>query len=206
MANQWERFVWWLGLGQNATALQAIAAVLGTAVTILYAFLTYRIMKATIRQVHAALQPVVAIYRHTSETNLIPTLMISNSGERPVVFLDVVISCVPRGHERLVRRLSAWDEQILAAGDHATLALDFSKHLTQFAIRQDSCALQARLVISDLSRQAVLQYNYAWVNADCSCKLGLPFQVRWHYLTSPFRYYYHRFKYWLKRAIAEEQR
>src|SRR6202021_2640922 len=126
----WGRFTYWLAQGQNAAAAQFIAAIILTVITAWYAFVTRRIMKATAQQASAALQPVLALSQiHKSLDDPIPTVLIQNPGERPVVFLDVLVTCHPSEHKAIVHKYRGWDEQILAPGENAELRLDFSKSL-----------------------------------------------------------------------------
>jgi hypothetical protein len=112
------------------------------------------------------------------------------------VFLDVVISCYPHGHKPISHELRGWDDQILSSGDSAKLQLDFSEKLKALGIDESMCGFHATLVVSDLSRQVAIQYEYVWVLGRFSCKTGLPWRVRWRYKMRPWGWRYHRVKSW----------
>src|SRR2546425_991587 len=106
MAYEWGRFTWWLAQGQNAVAVQVVAAFVLVGVTAWYTYLTHRVMKATGKQASAALQPLLSLKRLArSAGETFHTILIQNSSDRPVVFLDVVISCYPSGHRPIVHKL-----------------------------------------------------------------------------------------------------
>ena len=200
MAYQWGRFIWWLAQGNNATAIQAVAAILVALITAWYAILTHWIMKATKKQASAALQPVLALHRLArAEGETFHTILMQNSSDRPVVFLDVVISCYPRGKRPLVHKLRWWDDQILSARNDAKLRLDFIKELTAMGVREDECGYVADLVVSDLSRQVAIRYSYVWVLGSFSCKAGLPWRVWLRYKIRPWGWRYHRAKRWFSK-------
>ena len=195
MAYEWGRFTSWIAQGQNAVAVQFIASIILTVITAWYAFVTRSIMKATAQQASAALQPVIALSQiHKSLDDPIPTVLIQNPGERPVVFLDVLVACHPFGHKAIVHKHRGWDEQILAPGQDAELRLDFSQSLREIGVNKDSCGFHAELVVSDLSRKFVIQYDYIWVLGRFTCKLGLPWKVRWRYIVRPWGWRYNRLK------------
>ncbi len=193
--HEWGRFTYWLSQGQNAVAVQFVASIILAVITAWYVIVTRSIMKATAQQASAALQPVLALsqLRKTLD-DPIPTVLIQNPGDRPVVFLDVVIWCHPSGHEGIEDRLRFWDDEILAPGEQKELRLDFSKSLREIGVTKDACAFRAELVVSDLSRQAVIQYDYAWVLGRFTCKVGLPWRVRWKYFVRPWGWRYNRLK------------
>ena len=152
-------------------------------------------MKATGKQASAALQHVLAMYRFQRSTGeTFHTILIRNSSDRPIVFLDVVISCYPMGRRPITLKLRGWDDQILSSGDSANLQLDFTKQLTALRIGEDACGYHAEIVVSDLSRQVAIQYGYTWVVGRFVCKNGLHLRVRWRYRLSNLRWRYYRGK------------
>ncbi len=197
MAHEWGRFVSWLSQGQNATVVQALATTFVALITLWYAFLTHWIMKATAKQASAALQPVLSLTRfaRTSGDNF-HTILIQNSSGRPVVFLDVVISCYPSGRKHIVHPLRAWDDQILSSGENMKLRLNFSSELAALHLYEDACAFNAELVVSDLSRQVAIRYEYNWASGNFICNTGLPWKVRWRYWLRPWGWRYYRVKSW----------
>jgi len=195
MAYEWGRFTWWLAQGQNAVAIQAVAAIGVVFITLWYALLTHRIMKATGKQASAALQPVLSL-RQLDDTSGDPfyTLLIENCSERPIVFLDVKTACYPGGHGPIVHRARQFDDQILTPGNNAQLHLDFSKELELIRVDKFMCGFVANLVVSDLSRQVAIQYEYIWVLERFSCTTGLPWRVRLRYKIRPWVARYYRLK------------
>jgi hypothetical protein len=152
-------------------------------------------MKATAKQASAALQPELSLCRlGKSGDESFHTILIENKSDRPVVFLDVVISCHPMGHKAIVHKLRGWDDQILSAGNNAMLKLDFSEELTALRVDISMCGFGADIVVSDLSRQVAIQYDFVWVVGRFACKVGMPFRVRWRYRLRPWGWRYHRVK------------
>ncbi len=199
MAYEWGRFTWWLAQGQNAVAMQVAAAVLVAVITGWYALLTHWIMKATHKQATAVLQPQLSIHpmvRQEGET--FHTLLVQNSGDRPIVFLDVRNSCHPEGHKSIVHN-PWWEDQILPPGENYKLEIDFSKELEKIGVPEGSCGFGTTLVVCDLGRQVVIQYEYLWVLGRFSCKTGMPWRIRFKYWMRPWRWRYHRVKGWFSR-------
>ncbi len=206
MAYEWRRFTYWLAQGQNAAAVQSVASVLVVLVTAWYTFLTHWIMKATARQASAALQPELALFRFArAEGETFHTILIQNSSGRPVVFLDVVISCYPMGHSPIIHKLRGWDDQILPAGENTKLKLDFSKQLNTIRVDEGACSFNADLVVSDLSRQVAIQYEYSWLNGRFVGKAGLPSRVRWRYRMRPWGWKYNRVYYWFRDRFKKDE-
>jgi hypothetical protein len=206
MAYEWGRFTYWLAQGQNAAAVQSIAAVLVLLVTAWYTFLTHWIMKATARQASAALQPELSLHRFVrAEGENFHTILIENSSGRPVVFLDVVISCHRHGHKAIIHKLRGYDDQILAVSENTKLKLDFSRELTAMHVHEDSCGYQAVLVVSDLSRQVAIEYDYTWVVGRFAGKAGMPWRVRWRYRMRPWGWRYNRVKYWFRDRFKKDE-
>ncbi|MCX6594558.1 MAG: hypothetical protein NTZ56_23850 [Acidobacteria bacterium] len=199
MIDEWGKFTAWLDAGHNAAAVHVVVAV--AVVTAWYAYLTHRIMRATAKQPYAALQPEDPLCEFArAEEEKFHTILVENKSVRPVVFLDVVISCHPMGRESIVHKLRGWDDQILSAGDHAKLRLDFSKELAELGMSEDMCGFGADIVVSDLSRQVAIQYHFAWVVGLYDCKLGMPWNVRWRYRFRPWGWRYHRIKGWFSKG------
>jgi hypothetical protein len=182
------RFWHWVQEGGNSNIILV-------GITLIYVWLTGRIMKATTRQASGSLQPVLSLCRFAkSGDESFHTILIENKSDRPVVFLDVVISCHPMGHKAIVHNLRGWDDQILSTGDNARLKLDFSKELAALRIDISMCGFGADIVVSDLSRQVAIQYDFAWAVGRFACKVGMPFRVRWRYRLRPWGWRYHRVK------------
>jgi hypothetical protein len=166
-----------------------------TVITAWYAFVTRRIMKATAQQATAALQPVLTLSRLVDTLDeSVPRVLIHNAGDRPVVFLDVVIGCHSSGHRSIVDKLRGWDDQILGPNENTELRLDFSKPLAEIGATQNECGFWLEIVVSDLGRQVVIQYDYVWVLGRFTCKIGLPWRVRWRYIARPWGWRYNRLK------------
>jgi hypothetical protein len=198
VAHEWSRFTYWLAQGQNAPAIQAVTAILLALVAAWYTYLTYWIMKATGKQASAALQPILSLRPFASSPDQpVRTLLIENPTDRPIVFLDVVIVCSPMGQRRIIHKLRAWDDEILSARDSIKLPLDFTKELAVIQVSDEMCGFVARLVVSDLSRYVVIQYEYVWVLGRLTGRAGLPWGVRLRYAIRPLKWRYHRVKHWL---------
>ena len=205
MAYEWGRFTYWLAQGQNAVAVQSIAGVLVVVVTAWYTILTHWIMKATAKQASAALQPELSLCRFArSPGETFHTILIQNPSGRPVVFLDVVISCYLKGRRPIIHKLRAWDDQILSSGDNVKLQLDFSSELTASRVDENACGYYAEMVVSDLSRQVAIKYEYAWVVGNFSCRAGLPWRVRWRYRVRPLKWRYYWAYYRVRRRFEKE--
>ena len=95
MAYEWHRFVYWLSLGQNAIAVQALAAALASAATIVlvgitgwYVYITQGLLVASQKQLIVALQPdlhldiVGTLGRNSSPITI--RVKIENNGGFPV--------------------------------------------------------------------------------------------------------------------------
>jgi hypothetical protein len=194
---EWGRLTYWLAQGQNAVAMQVVAAALVALVTAWYTFLTHRIMKATARQASAALQPVLALsplVRAPDET--FSTLLVHNPSDRPIVFLDVHISCHPSGHRAIVQKRREWDDQILPPKEHFKLQLDFVKELVAINMPEDACGFYAEIVAADLSRQVAIRYS--WAKGHFFCTTGLPFHTWLRHKLRPWGWWYHRMKGWFR--------
>jgi hypothetical protein len=118
--------------------------------------------------------------------------------------MDVVVSRYPTGHGSIVHKLRGWDDQILAPGGNARLRLDFSEELAGLQLPEDACGYLADLVVSDLSRQVAIQYEYIWVLGRFSSKAGLPWRVRWRYRIRSLGWKYYRVRRWLSRSPDKE--
>ena len=196
MFHELQRFVWWLGQGQNSTVVLVL-------ITFWYTFLTHRIMKASTRQAVASFQPALLVCG-LSKRDGKPTatyLYVKNLGTQPVVFLDFTVRCSPHGRSSILDRQIRMDDTILSGGDNITLDYDFSDQLSTVQVSSDMCGYHALIVVSDLGRQVVLQYDYFQVSGITMCRLGMPMRVRWKYASRPWRWRYYRFKHWLR--IAE---
>jgi hypothetical protein len=157
-------------------------------------------MKASTRQATAMLQPNLSINnliehdRPSSRRHL----YIKNQGTQPIVFLDFTIRCFPHGKKSIVQRKTALDDVILFVAGEYDLNFDFSTELAAIHVQDSSCGYRVLLVVSDLSRQVVIQYEYFPVLGRTQCTLGMPLRVRWKYRVRPWKWRYNRAKGWLK--------
>jgi hypothetical protein len=157
-------------------------------------------MKASTRQAVASLQPALLVCRSNKPDGK-PTatyLYVKNLGTQPVVFLDFTVKCAPSKGSPMLDKQTFIDETILGGGDSVTLNYDFSQQLSQLNVTSDMCGYHALIVVSDLSRQVVLQYEYFQVLGKTMCRLGMPIRVRWKYASRPWRWRYYRVKHWLR--------
>jgi len=110
MAYEWYRFASWLAEGQNAAAVQAIAAILASIATIIlvfitawYAYITRGILKASHNQLGAVLQPDLKLdlvgNPGRKEAYVMVRVKIENHGQYPVTLENGKVSLGDRVYE-----------------------------------------------------------------------------------------------------------
>jgi hypothetical protein len=197
----------WEQLGHVASWLQqgGNSNIILIGITAWYAILTHWIMKATHKQATAVLQPQLSIHpmvRQGEQT--FHTLIVKNSGDRPIVFLDVRNSCHPDKRDSIVHNLH-WDDQILPPGEDYKLKINFQKELEVIGVHESSCGFRTTIVVCDLSRQVAIEYEYLWVLGRFSCKSGMPWRVRFKYWIRPWGWRYHRVYHWVRERFKKSR-
>jgi hypothetical protein len=94
--------------------------------------------------------------------------------------------------------------EVAPDGGDTKLPMDFSRELKQKHIHEDSVGYQAVLVVSDLSRQVAIEYEFFWVVGRFTGKAGMPWRVRWRYRLRPWGWRYSRVKYCLRDHFNKE--
>ena len=163
-----ERVWLWIQQGGNSSIV-----LIG--VTTVYVFLTWRIMRATARQAATMLQPVLSFEQFTEIEQGIANhnnVRIENQGNQPVVFLNVERSCYPHGHKAIVKR--GWfEDYVLSARASINLSFDFRTELTDIHVDESYCGYSIVIVVSDLSRQVVAEYEFMPVGRVCLMSVRL---------------------------------
>lgn len=73
-----------------------------------------------------------------------------------------------------MQRERGLDDVILYAKGKFELSFDFTTELEKIHVPDRLCGYQVLLVVSDLSRQVVIQYEYMPVVGRPQCTLGMP--------------------------------
>jgi hypothetical protein len=185
------RFVRWIGEGQNAT----VALVF---ITSWYAFLTHRMAKSAARQTRAMLQPALSFtFQKQRTAHEKGTAIITNVGSQPVVLLDVRIECSPMGRP-LISKKYGMDGDIIALKQDATYQFDFSNDVPAEHLEVGACGYGFIVVASDLSREVVVTYKQFPILNTTLCRFGMPMAVRFRYAVAPLKVRYYRFMAWVK--------
>ena len=192
MVDELGRFWYWVQQGGNSNLVLI-------AVTICYVLLTHRIMKASVQQARALLQPALSVnVLLKGNQGSKSFITIKNIGNQSVVFLAVIVKCLPRMAVAIMHQ-KGWDDLVLPAGETTELEYDFRQELEQLGTSSDYCGYQVRLVVSDLSRQVVGEYEFLPVLGRLSYRTGFPLRVRLPYLVRKWKWAYYRFMQWAER-------
>jgi hypothetical protein len=135
MAHQFERFVYWLNQGQNAAAVQAIAALATTFLTIVllwatirYVRLTSSLTRATHAQLEAALRPNLR-FDLTRTLDAETGIKITNVGQIPVRLESVGVRAeLTNEDSSITKALPDITGTLLMAGDDVFGTVSFEDH------------------------------------------------------------------------------
>jgi hypothetical protein len=183
-----DRLWHWLQQGGNANIV-----LIG--VTAWYVVLTRRIVRATARQATGLMQPELAICGFQDRDK--PDgkfLLVENTGDHPVVILDIEKTCYLHGKMFLTHSDWCWLNAVLPPKQHRVFDYGFDKELEQRRVQVSMCAYGFRLVAGDLSRQVINRYEYYPVVGHLTCNLGMPWSVKFRHAKWQLRWWYNRAK------------
>jgi hypothetical protein len=183
-----ERFWHWVQQDGNANIILI-------AVTAWYVILTRRIVKATARQAVSMMQPELSICgfqdRDKPDGKFV---LVENTGDHPVVILDLEKTCFVHGRKSLTHSDSCWMDAVIPPKKDRVFDYAFDQELQKRRIPEFLCAYSFDIVVGDLSRQVVSTYEYYPGTGQFICKLGMPWKVKFRHFRWQCKWRYHRAK------------
>lgn len=194
MAYQLGRFVYWINLAGNANLVLV-------AVTSVYVFLTYRILKWSTLAAREALQPKLEIHFGQAVGPItVKEFRITNVGEYSVVLLDIRVTCFENGryahHDMLPM------DRLLVPKDESGGQIDFASDLSPHAVAMGTgFSYWVDVVVSDSRKRFVFTYRRGFYGT--SLKRGAGVRVRFIRACRPLKTRYYRLKSWWISIINE---
>jgi len=191
---------WWMGvwfslLRDNASRTTVLLLV----ITGIYACLTWRMAKAIAHQTRAMIQPIVSIEFFIEKEESFPKgqFEVKNLGSHPLLLLDMRLEC-RRAKMLMFEEYTAYDRHILPPQDVLRFSFDFTERFRKEGVMWWSpgiAGFNLQVVASDLSEKMVLTYRNFSHWRILTVQRYMPLRVRWKFLSTPFRQWYHRIYY-----------
>ena len=203
MEYEWGRFVYWLSEGQNAVAVQAIAAlggltasVLLTAITAWYAWLTKHILVASTLQAFDEMRPELNL--HVQPTECSARVHIHNAGKYGALLLDVRLTRYIDNRPMMQWRPPDFQGRLFKPNEQASFAVtvpDATDQLRGFE------AYDLVVVASDRAKHIFITYDHRSPANVSLIEHGSPSRIRLRLLLNPWRIRYWNFANRLGRAV-----
>jgi hypothetical protein len=195
MEYEWGRFVYWLSQGQNAAAVQAIAAlggltasVLLTAITAWYAWLTKHILVASTLQALDEMRPELNLL--VQPTERLARVRIHNAGKYGALLLDVRLTRYIENRPMKQWRLADLQGRLFKPNEQASFAVTVPDATDQPSGFE---AYDLVVVASDRAKHIFITYDYRSHANVFLIEHGRPSRIRLRLLLNPWRIRYWNF-------------
>jgi hypothetical protein len=183
--------------------LQKYANLILVAITGVYVFFTYRILKWSTVQAREALQPKLDIaLNDVPEMPTFKTYRIRNVGQYSVVLLDVRMTVSARGRHVHYDQIAS--EILLPPVESGFVSgqVDFRKDIAVSAANLGDFAYWLTVTASDSTKRFAYTYHHAplW---GTSLRRGQPWRVWFTRTFAPVKWRYYRIKHWVQGVIDE---
>jgi hypothetical protein len=191
----WWMEVWLWLLRDNASRTTVLLMV----ITGIYAYLTWKMAKAIAHQTRATIQPIVSIEFFIEKEESFPKgrFEVKNRGAQPLLLLDMRLEC-RRAKMLMFEEYKVYERHILPPQEVIRFSFDFTERFRKEGVMWWSpgiAGFNLQVVASDLSEEMVLTYRKFSYLRILTVQRYMPLRVRWKFLSSPFRQWYHRIDY-----------